>query len=120
MNKNSITLVSNKTPVSKVKLFHFYSTRIYSLSVFGYFTLCSVRSVKTSKYLHLKRRTKMKSIISQTRQWTLRKDSTKRKFYLNSVILLKKNFLPLSNYMLGSTLLDIRRKKYLSYYLEVF
>lgn len=120
MKKNSITLVSNKTPVSKVKLFHLYSTRIYSISTIGYFTLCSIRSVKVSKFIHLKRRTKMKNIISQTRQWSLRKDSTKRKFFLNSVILLKKNFLPLSNYMLGSTLLDIRRKKYVSYYLEVF
>lgn len=68
MKKNSITLVSNKTPVSKVKLFHFYSTRIYSISTIGYFTLCSIRSVKVSKFIHLKRRTKMKNIISQTRQ----------------------------------------------------
>lgn len=120
MKKNSIALVSNKTPVSKVKLFHLYSSRIYSISTLGYFTLCSVRSVRTSKYLQLKRRTKMRNIITQTRQWSLRKDSTKRKFFLNSVVLLKKNFLPLSSYMLGSTLLELRRKKYISYYLQVF
>ncbi len=120
MDKNSIVLVSNKTPIFKVKIFHLYSQRKYSISKLGYFSLASIRSVRPSKYVHLKKRTKMKNIIVHSRQWALRADGTKRKFFLNSVVILKKNFLPLSNYMLGSALLDIKRRKYISYFLDIY
>ena len=120
MRKNSIVLVSNKSPVSKVKLFHLYAARIYSISTLGYFSFGSVRVVRASKYVQLKKRTKMRNIIVQARQWSLREDGTKRKFFFNSVVLLKKNFLPLTNYMFGSAFLDIKRRKYISYFLSVF
>ena len=115
-----MVLVSNKTPIFKVKLFHLYLQRRYCISRLGYFSLCSIRSIRPSKFTHLKKRTKMKNIIVQSRQWSLRADSTKRKFFLNSVVILKKNFLPLSNYMLGSALLEIKRKKYISYFLDIY
>lgn len=120
MKKDSIVLVSNKTPVYKLKLFHFYTQRIYNISSIGYFALSSIRKVRPNKYSQLRRRTKMKSIVFQVKQWTIRADSTKRRFFLNSVVLLKKNLLPLSSYMIGSALLDVRRRKYISYFLDVF
>ncbi len=124
MRKNSIALVSNKSSVTKVKLFHFYPTRVYSLSMLGYFSLCSARSVRiikgADKNEQVERSAKIRSIISQTRQWIHREDSTKRKYFLNSVLALKKNYVPITEYMLGSILIDIKRKKYLSYFVEIF
>lgn len=120
MKKNSVVLISNKSQVSKVKLFHYYSHRHYNLSNIGYFALGSVRVVRASKIIQIKKRTKMKNIIVKTKQWILREDSTKRKYFSNAIVLLKKNFLPLSPYMIGSTVIDIKRKKYVSYFLNVF
>lgn len=120
MDKNSIALVSNKTPIFKIKIFHLYSQRRYNSSKLGYFSLCSIRSVRPNKFAHLKKRAKMKNIIIHSRQWSLRADTTKRKFFLNSVVILKKNFLPLSSYMLGAALLEVKRRKYISYFLDVY
>jgi len=120
MKKNSIVLVTNKTPVFKLKLFHFYTQRIYTISSIGYFALCSIRSVRPNRYAQLKKRTKLKSLLVQLKQWVIRADSSKRKFFLNSTIIVKKNLLPLSSYMMGSAFIDLRRRKYISYFLDIF
>lgn len=120
MKKNSIVLVTNKTPVFKLKLFHFYTQRIYDISSIGYFSLSSIRNVRPNRYTQLRKRTKLKSLLVQLRQWVIRGDSSKRRFFLNSAIIVKKNLLPLSSYMIGSVFIDVRRRKYISYFLDIF
>jgi hypothetical protein len=68
MGKNSIVLIANKSPVTKVKIFHFYLAKSYNMSTIGSFTLGSIRLLKSNKIAQLRKRTKLKNIIVRTKQ----------------------------------------------------
>ena len=120
MTKNTLLPIAIKFNVKYVKIFYFYRLRKISQSKIGYFTYNSVRKLKYKINVPIRRRTKLRGLIVTSRQWTIRADLTSRRAYFNKVLLLRKNFNPIGVRVTSGSLLDIKRRKYLTHFLLIY
>lgn len=120
MNKGCILNTANKSNVLRVKLFHIYRSGCNSKSKISFFSKTSVRELKPLKKIEFKKKKKIFSLFVRTKQWILRSDGSQRKFSDNSIIILKKNSTIWNKYIVGPTTLELKRKKYISFFKHVF
>lgn len=106
-------MVSNKCNVSKVKLFHIYRHGRNCKSKVSFFCRASVRKLKPRRKIEFKKKKKIFGLIIRTKQWILRLDGSQRKFFNNSLLILKKNTHLWSNYIWGPILIETKRKSIL-------
>lgn len=110
LNKSCYLTVSNKSNVSKVKLFHIYRQGRNCKSKISFFCRTSVRKLKPKRKFEFKKKKKLFSLLVRTKQWALRFDGSQRKFFSNSIVILKKTSHLWSNYIWGPLLIETRRK----------
>jgi ribosomal protein L14 len=120
MNKSSYISISNKTNILSSKIFHIYRNGKNCKSKISFFLKSSVKKLKSSKKIEFKKKKKIFSIFIRSKQWILREDGSQRKFFDNSVLVLKKNSNLWSNYVWGPTTIEVKRKKYLSFFSDIF
>lgn len=120
MNKGCILNTANKSNVLRVRLFHIFRSGRNSKSKISFFSKTSVRELKPLKKIEFKKKKKIFSLFVRTKQWILRNDGSQRKFSDNSIIILKKNSTIWNKYIVGPTTLELKRKKYISFFKYVF
>lgn len=120
MNKRCILTISTKSNVLRTRVFHIYRNGINCKSKVSFFLKSSVRRLKAKKKIEFKRKRKIFSVLVRSRQWILRLDGSQRRFSDNSILILKKNSNSWSNYLRGPTLLELKRKKYLTIFKNIY
>jgi len=120
MNKRCILTISTKSNVLRTRVFHIYRNGINCKSKISFFLKSSVRKLKAKKKIDFKKKRKIFSILVRSKQWALRLDGSQRKFSDNSILILKKKSNLWSNYLRGPTILELKRKKYLSIFKNIF
>ncbi len=105
------------TPVDKsgvwwVNTFHLYKGFNRKVSGIGDFVRVSVRNTKPNNWVSKK--SKLNGIIVQTKKEVSKIDGSYVKFKFNSVVLLKKRLTPKGKEIIGPTLTNIKRKKFLA------
>lgn len=113
MNKSCYLLVASKCNVSKVKLFHIYRNGKNCKSKLSFFCRTSVRKLKARRKIDFKKKKKLFSIFVRTKQWILRNDGSQRRFFSNTITILKKNSQVWTNHIWGPTTIELKRKKIL-------
>lgn len=120
MNKGTLITSCSKSNVSKLKIFHIYRNGKKCKSKISFFLKSSIKKLKPNKKLKFKKGRKIFNLLVKSKRWSTRVDGSQRKFFVNSVILLKKNSNVWTKYLKGSTFLEINRKKYLTFFKKIF
>jgi len=114
LNKSCYLFVGSKCNISKVKLFHIYREGKNCKSKLSFFCRTSVRKLKANRKIDFKKKKKLFSLFVRTKQWILREDGSQRKFFNNTIIILKKNTQLWTNHIWGPTTVELKRKKILT------
>lgn len=120
MNKGCFLKIATKSNISKTKVFHIYRNGINCKSKVSFFLRTSVKELKPLKKIEFKKKKKIFSLLVRSKQWILRKDGSQRKFSDNSMLILKKNSNSFSNYLWGPSVLELKRKKFLSIFKNIY
>lgn len=112
------TICTQKTSIYKTKSFYFYRQKNKNTSPIGCVTKASIKK----QYTHpdSKKKKLTTCIIVRSRQFTKRGDGSYRKFNNNASIIIKKNMQLISNKIIGPTLLELSRKKYINSFKIVY
>lgn len=120
MDKSTIITVSNKSNIFNSRVFHVYRNGKNCKSKISFILKSSVRKIKPLKKKDFKKKSKIMSVLIRTRQWINRYDGSQTRFSDNSVLVLKKNSNVMNTYIWGPTSIELRRKKYLSLFKNVY
>lgn len=107
---------------TNLTIFHLYLKTSNNSSFIGrlsYLSAHNWRSVFLRKK-NGKKINKLRGIICRLRDKTIRLDGSERKSQLNSIILLKKKILPVNSKIVGSSILELKYKKYLQLFKNYF
>lgn len=105
-------ICTQKTTIHRIKSFYFYRQKIKNTSTLGNICKASVKKQYTNP--NNKKKKTSTGVIVRTRQFTSRADGSYRKFNNNAAIVVKKNLQPISNKIIGPSLLELNRKKYIN------
>lgn len=120
INKLSYSIITNKSNIKFSRIFHIYRNGRKCKSIISFFLKSSVKKLKKNKKLTFKKKKKIFLVLVRTKQWALRLDGSQRRFSDNSSLLLKKNSNLFNSYIWGPTILELKRKKYLSFFSKTF
>lgn len=112
------SICTQKTSIYKIKSFHFYKQKIKHTSSIGCVSKASIK--KQFTHPDSKKKKLTTAVIVRTKQFTKRQDGSYRKFNNNSSIIIKKNMQLISNKIVGPTLLELGRKKYINSFKIVY
>lgn len=105
-------ICTQKTTIHRIKGFYVYKQKIKNSSMLGNICKASVKKQYTNP--NDKKKKTATGIIVRTRQFVGRADGSYRKFNNNAAIVIKKNLQPVSNKIVGPSLLELNRKKYIN------
>lgn len=106
---------ANKFFTKKLNAFHLYRKSANKKNMIGnllYLSAGDWRKIFVKKKKR-KKINKLRGILCRNRQVITRFDGSYRKFFENSVILLKKKVLPINKKVSGTSILEVTYKKYL-------
>jgi len=106
------SICTQKIFIHRIKSFYFYRQKIKTNSLIGNITKASIKKQHTNPNSKKKKLTT--GVIVRTKKFTNRADGSYRKFNNNASIIIKKNLQPLSNKIIGPSLLELNRKKYIN------
>lgn len=112
------SICTQKITIYRIKSFHFYKQKNKNTSRIGCITKASIKK----QYTHPdnKKKKLTTAVIVRTKQFTRRGDGSYRKFNNNASIIIKKNMQLVSNKIIGPTLLELGRKKYINSFKIVY
>ena len=117
IQKGSFLIPIDKSGVWQVAAFHIYGGFLNKYAKSGCFIKISVKKIKNN--LWLSKKSKTKSIIILTRKES-GLNGFYRKFKFNSCVLLKKRLSSFGSEIIGPTLKNVRRKKFIFIRLFLF
>ena len=117
VQKGSFLIPTDRCGVWFTRIFHLYGGFNKKSASISSFVKISVRSTKPNNWL--KKKTKLKSILIRTTKETFKLDGTYIKFKFNNNILLKKRLTPKGKELYGPGLFKLRRKRFLSSFVNV-
>lgn len=113
---------ANKFYTKKLQAFHVYKKTSNNKNYLGklfYITAGDWRRIFLRKRKK-KKTNKIRGVMCRNKQVILRQDGSYRKFFENSVILLKKKVMPTNRKVSGTTLLEVSYKRYLTLFKNFF
>ncbi len=112
------SICAQKSNIYKIKSFHFYKQKNKNSSTVGCITKASIKK----QYTHpdSKKKKLTTGVIVRSKQFTRRKDGSYRKFNNNAAIIIKKNLQVLTNKIIGPTIIELGRKKYINSFKIIF
>ena len=120
MNKLSYNVIANKSNIQFTRIFHIYRNGKNCKSKISFYLKGSVKKIKKNKKINFRKKKKIFLVLVRSKQWALRYDGSQRKFFDNSSLLLKKNSNLWNTYVWGPTLVELKRKKYLSFFSNIY
>ena len=115
IQKSSILNTSDTTGIVTVNCFHIYQKKKNFIAKFSNFIKISTRIVFfRAKKL---RKKKFKAIVILLKYKFKKPDGSNIKFLTNTCVLLKRRVIPLSDFITGCCIYNVRRKKFLSSFL---
>ena len=115
IQKSSILNTSDTSGIVTVNCFHIYQKKKNFIAKFGDFIKVSTRLVFfRSKKL---RKKKFKAIVVLLKYKFKKPDGSKVFFLQNTCVILKRRIIPLSDFIIGCCLYNIKRKKFLTSFL---
>lgn len=112
------SICTQKLQIYRIKSFHFYKQKIKNTSPIGCITKASIKKQYT--HPNNKKKKLTTGVIVRSKQITQRADGSYRKFNNNASIIIKKNLQLVSNKIIGPTLMEINRKKYINSFKIVY
>ena len=103
-------ICTQKIKIYKIKSFHIYKQKKNNNSLVGSITKASVKKQHTNP--NNKKLKLTTGIIVRTKKFINRCDGSYRKFNNNAAIIIKRNLQPISNKIIGPTVLELNRKKF--------
>jgi len=116
MGKSTWLRIANKSNVWKTKIFHVYRHGLDNGSRISFLTKSSVKKLVPLRRIDIKRKKRIFTLIVRSKQWTSRLDGSKRKFFRNDAIILKKNANISDTRTRGCVIIEFARKKYLNFF----
>ena len=111
IQKKTYLIPIDKSGVWWVNTFHLYKGFNRKVSGVGDFLKVSIRNVKPNNWIAKK--TKTNCIIVNTKKEIKKNDGSYVKFKFNGVVLLKKRLTPRGKEIVGPTVTNVKRKKFL-------
>jgi len=112
------SICTQKTTIYKIKSFYFYKQKNKNTSLVGCVTKASIKKQYT--HPNNKKKKLTTSLIVRSKQLTSRADGSYRKFNNNAAVILKKNLQLISNKIIGPTVIELGRKKFINSFKIVY
>jgi len=107
---------------TNLTLFHIYSKTSQNNSFLGKLSYLSAHNWRSIflKKKNGKKTNKIRGVICRLKNKTIRIDGSERRSQWNSIILFKKKIIPVNYKIIGSSILELRYKKYLHLFKSYF
>lgn len=112
-------MITNRSNVWKSKVFHIYRHGKNSGSKVSFLTRSSVKRLVPSRKIEIRRKTRIFTLIVRARQSSIRLDGSTRKFFINNAVIIKRNSNLTNNRVKGPAILELFRKKHLSFFSDL-